>query len=78
MPLSEYESKEALRVAADCPVASGLPGSAAAREGIGDTIPPANDLDDLAAVIEEHRRACRYARGRAARPTKEAVKATFD
>ena len=39
MPLSEYDTKEALRAATDCLVASELPGSAAAREGIADTIP---------------------------------------
>ncbi len=42
MPLSEYDSKEALRAATDWLVASELPGSAAAREGIADTIPLAN------------------------------------
>jgi hypothetical protein len=39
MPLSEYDAKEALRAATDWLVASELPGSAAAREGIADTIP---------------------------------------
>jgi len=39
MPLSEYDIKEALRAATDWLVASELPGSAAAREGIADTIP---------------------------------------
>jgi hypothetical protein len=64
MPLSEYDIKEALRAAADWLVASELPGSAAAREGIADTIPlvmmgevEPNDLDDLAAIVEDHGRA---------------------
>ena len=38
MPLSEYDSKEALRIAADWLKASEVPGSAAALEGIADTI----------------------------------------
>lgn len=64
MPLSEYDSKEALRIAADWLKASELPGSAAALEGIADTIPlvmmgmvELNDLDDLAAIVEKHGRA---------------------
>jgi hypothetical protein len=64
MPFSEYVSKEALPAAADWLLASGLPGSAAAREGIADTIPlvmmemiEPDDLDDLAAFVEEHGRA---------------------
>jgi hypothetical protein len=88
MPLSEYDSKEALRVAADWLTASELPGSAAALEGIADTIPlvmmgmvELNDLDDLAAIVEKHGRAVHDA----ATPEdvqraqlKEAVKAAFD
>jgi hypothetical protein len=88
MPLSEYDTKEALRAAADWLVASELPGSAAAREGIADTIPlimigeiEPDDLDDLAAIVEEHGRAVHDA----ATPEdvqraqlKEAVKAAFD
>jgi hypothetical protein len=88
MPLSERDSKEALRAATDWLVASELPGSAAAREGIADTIPlvmvgmiKPNDLDDLAAIVEEHGRAV----DDAATPEdvqraqlKEAVKAAFD
>jgi len=88
MPLSEHDTKEALRAATDWLVASELPGSAAAREGIADTIPlvmmglvePA-DLNDLAAMVEEHGRAAHNA----ATPKdvqhvqlKEAVKAAFD
>jgi hypothetical protein len=87
MPLSEYDIKEALRAAADWLVASELPGSAAAREGIADTIPlvimgevEPNDLDDLAAIVEEHGRTVHDA----ATPEdvqraqlKEAVKAAF-
>src|SRR5437588_12507607 len=64
MPLSEYDTKEALRAATDWLVASELPGSAAAREGVADTIPlvmmglvEPDDLDDLAAIVEEHGRA---------------------
>jgi hypothetical protein len=88
MPLSEYDIKEALRAAADWLVASELPGSAAAREGIADTIPlvmmgevEPDDLDDLAAIVEDHGRAVHDA----ATPEdvqrtqlKEAVKAAFD
>lgn len=88
MPLSEYDSKEALRVATDWLVISELPGSAAAREGIADTSPlimmgmvEPDDLDDLAAIVEEHGRAVLDA----ATPEdvqraqlKEAVKAAFD
>src|SRR5215469_4011783 len=39
MPLSESEVKEALRIVTDWLSASELPGSAAAREGVADTIP---------------------------------------
>ena len=88
MPLSEYDTKEALRDATDWLVASELPGSAAAREGIADTIPlvmmgtvEPDDLDDLAAIVEEHGQAVHDA----ATPEdvqraqlKEAVKAAFD
>jgi hypothetical protein len=88
MPLSEYDTKEALRTATDWLVASELPGSGAAREGIADTIPlimmglvEPDDLDDLAAIIEERGRAVHDA----ATPEdvqhaqlKEAVKAAFD
>ena len=88
MPLSEYDTKEALRAATDWLVASELPGSAAAREGIADTIPlvmmgtvEPDDLDDLAAIVEEHGRAVHDA----ATPEdvqraqlREAVKAAFD
>jgi hypothetical protein len=82
MPLSEYDAKEALRDATDWLVASELPGSAAACEGIADTIPlvmmgviELDDLDDLAAIVEEHGRAPEDVQ-RA--QLKEAVKAAFD
>ena len=88
MPLSEHDSKEALRVAADWLVASELPGSAAAREGIAETIPlemigmvEPNDLDDLAAVVEERGRAVHDAatpKDVQGAQLKEAVKAAFD
>ena len=39
MPLSDSDTKEALRAATDWLTASELPGSTAAREGIADTIP---------------------------------------
>jgi hypothetical protein len=88
MPLSEYDSKEALRAATDWLVASELPGSAAAREGIADTIPlvmmgmvEPDDLDDLAAIVEEHGRAVHDAGTRAdvqRAQLKEAVTAAFD
>lgn len=88
MPLSEYDIKEALRDATDWLVESELPGSAAAREGIADTIPlvimgevKPSDLDELATIVEEHGRAVHDA----ATPEevqrahlKEAVKAAFD
>ena len=88
MPLSEYDTKEALRAATDWLVASELPGSAAAREGIADAIPlvmmgmvEPDDLDDLAAIVEKHGRAVHDA----ATPEdvqraqlKEAIKAAFD
>src|SRR5262245_62736076 len=64
MPLSEHDTKEALRAATDWLGASELPGSAAAREGIADTVPlvmmglvEPDDLDDLAAIVEKHGRA---------------------
>src|SRR5262249_24176419 len=88
MPLSEYDTKETLRAATDWLGASELAGSAAAREGIADTVPlvmmglvEPDDLDDLAAVVEKHGRAVHDA----ATPEdvqraqlKEAVKAAFD
>src|SRR5215831_13153031 len=88
MPLSEHYTKEALRAATDWLGASELPGSAAAREGIADTIPlvmmglvEPDDLDDLAAIVEKHGRAVHDA----ATPDdvqraqlKGAVKAAFD
>jgi hypothetical protein len=88
MPLSEYDTKEALRAAADWLLASELPGSAAAREGIADTIPlvmmglvEPHDLDDLAAIVEEHGRAVRDAAPLEEAQhvqLKEAVQAAFD
>ena len=84
MPLSEYDTKEALRAAIDWLVASELPGSAAAREGIADTIPlvmmgviEPDDFDDLAAIVEEHGRTVHDAAVQRAQ-LKEAVKAAFD
>ena len=88
MPLSEHDTKEALRAATDWLTASELPGSTAAREGIADTIPlvmmglvEPDDLDDLAAIVEKHRLAAHDAATsedvqRA--QLKEAVKAAFD
>ena len=82
MSLSEYDTKEALRAATDWLGASELPGSAAAREGIADTIPlvmmgliEPSDLDDLAAIVEKHGRAVHdAATRRAARPTQGSSK----
>jgi hypothetical protein len=61
VPLTEYESKEALREANDWLVASNLAGSDAAREGIAAVIPlvmmgeiTPRDLDDLASIVEGH------------------------
>ena len=63
MPLNEFQSKEALRVANDWLVINAPPGSAAAQEGIANTIPlismgieAPKDLDDLAAIVEEYAR----------------------
>ena len=77
-----------MRAATDWLVASELPGSAAAREGIADTIPlvtmglvEPDDLDDLAAIVEEHGRAVRDAvtpEDVQRAQLKEAVKAAFD
>lgn len=60
MPLTEFETKEALRAATDWLVVSDLPGSAAAREGIANVIPLVMmgvvsfaDLDELASSVEE-------------------------
>ena len=88
MSLTERDSKEAQRIAADWLLASELPGSAAAREGIADTIPlvmmgmvAPDDLNHLAAIVEERGEAAHDA----ATPKdvqraqlKEAVKAAFD
>ena len=61
MPLDEYQSKEALRVATDWLTETDPPGGAAAREGIANVIPllmmgaiEARDLDDLASIVEEN------------------------
>ena len=88
MPLSESEVKEALRIVTDWLAASELPGSAAAREGVADTIPlvmmgliEPKDLDDLAAIVEEHGQAVHDAavpEGVQRDKLKEAVKAAFD
>ncbi len=88
MPLSEYDSKEALRQAADWLTASELPGKAAALEGIADTIPlvmmgmvELNDLDDLAAIVEKHGRAVHdpaVPQDVQRAQLKEAVKTAFD
>lgn len=66
MPLTEFESKEALRAATDWLVVSDLPGSAAAREGIANVIPMVmmgvvefRDLDELASSVEESGQATR-------------------
>lgn len=66
MPLSEFESKEALRAATDWLVVSDPPGSAAAREGIANVIPlvmmgeiTPTDLDELASIVEESGRSMR-------------------
>ncbi len=82
MPLTEFESKEALRAATDWLVESDPPGGVAAREGIANVIPlimmgviMPGDLDELASIVEEH--------GQPPLETdraqlKEAVKAAFD
>lgn len=66
MPLTEFESKEALRGATDWLMVSDLPGSAAAREGIAIVIPlimmgeiTPRDLDELASIVEDNGRSMR-------------------
>ncbi len=61
MPMTEFESKEALRAATDWLVITDPPGGVAAREGISEAIPlvmmgaiTPRDLDDLASIVEEH------------------------
>jgi hypothetical protein len=61
MPLTEFESKEALREANDWLVVADPPGSAAAREGIAIVIPlvmmgqvTPRDLDELASIVEDN------------------------
>jgi hypothetical protein len=88
MPLTEFESKEALRAANDWLVVSDPPGSAAAREGIAIVIPlvmmgavTPRDLDELASLVEDNGQPMRdpevpLERHRA--EVKEAVKAAFE
>jgi hypothetical protein len=66
MPLTEREAKEALRSATDWLVITDPPGAMAAREGISSVIPlvmmgavTAQDLDDLASMVEENGRSLR-------------------
>ncbi len=61
MPMTEFESKEALRAATDWLVTADPPGGVAAREGISVAIPlvmmgaiTPRDLDDLASIVEEN------------------------
>ena len=61
MPLSEMQTKEALREANDWLVVSDVPGKAAALEGIANVIGMLmmgvvvpRDLDDLASTVEEY------------------------
>ncbi len=61
MPLTEFESKSALRGATDWLVVTDPPGGIAAREGISTVIPlvmmgaiTPRDLDELASVVEEN------------------------
>ncbi len=88
MALSEYASKEALRLATDWLVTADPPGGAAAREGIANVIPlvmmgaiAPSDLDDLASIVEESGRPMRDpgvpAETHEAQ-LKEAVRAAFD
>ncbi|MEO7038631.1 MAG: hypothetical protein ABI186_01210 [Candidatus Elarobacter sp.] len=63
MPLSEFDSKEALRTATDWLVVTDPPGGMAARDGISEVIPLVmmgqivpRDLDDLASIVEENAR----------------------
>jgi hypothetical protein len=88
MPLTEFESKEALRAATDWLVVSNPPGSAAAREGISTVIPlimtgiiAPRDLDDLASLVEENGREMRdpgVPLETHLAQLKEAVKAAFE
>lgn len=88
MPLTEFESKEALRAATDWLVVTDPPGGAAAREGIANVIPlvmmgalTPSDLDELASIVEENGQSMRdphmpVETHRA--QLKDAVKAAFD
>jgi hypothetical protein len=88
MPLTEFESKEALRAANDWLVVSNPPGSAAAREGIATVIPlvmmgqiTPTDLDDLASIVEDNGQHMRDPDVPIETHTvqlREAVKAAFD
>jgi hypothetical protein len=88
MPLTELESKEALRVAADWLALSEAPGCVGAREGIAGVIPlismgiiAPRDLDELASLVEENGLSAREP-GVPAETFRsqvhEAVKAAFD
>ena len=85
MPLTEFEAKEALRSVTDWLVTSSLPGAADAQEGIANTIPliiygtvAPQDLDELAALVEESSRAPGEPDGVRRVQLKEAVTAAFD
>jgi hypothetical protein len=85
MPLTEFEAKEALRVATDWLAASSVPGVADAQEGIANTIPlimmgtvVLQDLDELAALVEESSQTPGEPDGVRRVQVKEAVTAAFD
>jgi hypothetical protein len=85
MPLTEFEAKEALRAATDWLATSSVPGVADAQEGIANTIPlimmgtvVLQDLDELAALVEESSRTPGEPDGVRRVQVKEAVTAAFD
>ncbi len=88
MPLTEFESKEALRKATDWLKVSDLPGSTAACEGIANVIPlvimgeiTPGDLDELASIIEGQGQSFRDTNVPAelhVQQLKEAISAAFD
>ena len=85
MPLTEFEAKEALRAAIDWLATASVPGAADAQEGIANTIPlimmgtvSPQDLDELAALVEESSGTPGEPDGVRRVQLKEAVTAAFD
>jgi hypothetical protein len=85
MPLTEFEVKEALRAATDWLMTSSVPGAADAHEGVANTIPlimmgtvAPQDLDELAALVENFSQTPGEPDGVRRVQLKEAVTAAFD